>query len=117
AIVSQRLVRRLCTCARESDDPSERLGLAVERAWTPVGCDSCGGTGYQGRMVLAEWLMPEQGEIGSAILSRQDVRSLERVALDSGMISRWERARNAVEAGLTSPSEVRRVLGIHEPSE
>lgn len=112
AVVCQRLVRRLCSCAREADDPSERLGLAVERARVPVGCDACGGTGYQGRMVLAEWLVPERGALGPAILARPDVRTLEKAALEAGMISRWERARRAVEDGLTSPAEVRRVFGV-----
>jgi hypothetical protein len=28
------------------------------------------------------------------------------------MITRWVRARQAVEGGLTSPEEVRRVLGV-----
>ena len=31
------------------------------------------------------------------------------------MINRWERACQAVEAGLTSPAEVRRVLGVATP--
>ena len=31
------------------------------------------------------------------------------------MISRWERACLAVEEGLTSPAEVRRVLGVSTP--
>ena len=32
AILSQRLLRRLCSCAREIDDPQEYLALPVERA-------------------------------------------------------------------------------------
>ena len=34
------------------------------------------------------------------------------VAVEAGMIDRWQRACAAVEAGLTSPEEVRRVLGV-----
>ena len=33
------------------------------------------------------------------------------------MIDRWERACAAVEAGLTSPAEVRRILGVGKPPE
>ena len=68
AIVSQRLVRKLCDCAREVDDPSARLGLPVRRARLPVGCDACGGTGYRGRLVLAEMLVPDASDLGRAIL-------------------------------------------------
>ena len=57
AILHQRLLRRLCTCAEPSDKPEARLGLEVERAKVPRGCDKCGGTGYRGRFLLVEMLM------------------------------------------------------------
>ena len=117
AVVAQRLVRKLCECSRAGSDPAERLGLSVERFRIPSGCELCGGTGYRGRIVLAEMLVPEKNEVGRAILSKTDVSRLDALAVAAGMISRWERARRAVEAGLTSPSEIRRVLGIDdEPS-
>jgi type II secretory ATPase GspE/PulE/Tfp pilus assembly ATPase PilB-like protein len=112
AVVAQRLVRRLCTCATPSDRPEDRLGLPVDRAWTSQGCDACRGTGYVGRTVLAELLLPDHDDLAQAILSRSDVRHLESLALKSGMTSRWKRACTAVEQGLTSPAEIRRVLGL-----
>ncbi|MGE3820164.1 MAG: GspE/PulE family protein [Isosphaeraceae bacterium] len=112
AVVSQRLLRRLCDCAREGADPAGALGLKVSRFREPVGCPACGGTGYRGRIVLAEMLVTESTELGHAILSRGDVATLEARAVSSGMVSRWARANHAVEAGLTSPAEVRRVLGL-----
>jgi general secretion pathway protein E len=115
AIVCQRLVRRLCECAREVHDAAAKLGLPVRCARVPVGCAECSGTGYRGRMVLAELLEPDQGAIGRAILSRTDVAQLETLAVRGGMISRWTRACEAVEAGLTAPAEVRRVLGFAAP--
>jgi type II secretory ATPase GspE/PulE/Tfp pilus assembly ATPase PilB-like protein len=63
-------------------------------------------------MVLAEMLLPDRGEVGRAILARTDVGEIERRAVAAGMVSRWERAHAAVEAGRTSPAEVRRVLGV-----
>jgi general secretion pathway protein E len=115
AIVCQRLVRRLCGCAREVHEPIALLGLPVRLARVPVGCADCSGTGYRGRLVLAELLEPDQGALGRAILSRTDVAQLEALAAGAGMISRWARACDAVEAGLTSPAEVRRVLGFAGP--
>lgn len=114
AILSQRLVRRLCDCAVWSDVPEARLGLPVERARLPVGCPVCGGTGYQGRLLLVEMLTPGRGELGRAILSRLDAAALEALALQSGMTTRWQRACAAVAAGSTSAVEVRRVLGFSE---
>jgi type II secretory ATPase GspE/PulE/Tfp pilus assembly ATPase PilB-like protein len=115
AVVAQRLVRRLCGCAQPSSRPEDFLGLQVRQAKVPVGCDVCRDTGYLGRTVLAEMLLPEPDELARAILARSDVRQLERIAVDAGMVHRWERACAAVEAGLTSPAEVRRTLGVGKP--
>jgi type II secretory ATPase GspE/PulE/Tfp pilus assembly ATPase PilB-like protein len=112
AIVCQRLVRRLCTCARATDDPAEFLGLEVHRARIAVGCEICRGTGYRGRISLAEILAPSDHDLSQAIRSHADVNQVETIALKSGMIGLAERARLTVEAGLTDPAEVRRVLGI-----
>lgn len=57
-ILGQRLLRRLCTCACWTEDAEARLGLPADRVRVPVGCPQCRGTGYLGRMVLAELLIP-----------------------------------------------------------
>ncbi|NUQ61984.1 MAG: type II/IV secretion system protein [Pirellulales bacterium] len=114
AILNQRLVRRLCTCARATAEPAERLGLPVEQVYVPVGCQQCGGTGYRHRLLLAEMLTPERTELGRAILSRSDTATLEALAVQAGMATRWQRAYDAVRTGLTSPAEVRRVLGFSD---
>lgn len=112
AIVSQRLVRRLCDCRQPIQNEAARLGLPAERAWRAVGCDECGGTGYRGRTVLAEMFTADASELGRAILSKSDAATLERLAAAAGMVTRWQRGIAAIEAGLTSPAEVRRVLGF-----
>jgi type II secretory ATPase GspE/PulE/Tfp pilus assembly ATPase PilB-like protein len=112
AIVCQRLVRRLCACARATDDPTALLGLDVTSASVTVGCAECRGTGYRGRAMLAEILVPKDRRIRRAIRTHADVARLEEIAIRSGMVRLWERARQAVQAGLTDPAEFRRVLGI-----
>jgi type II secretory ATPase GspE/PulE/Tfp pilus assembly ATPase PilB-like protein len=116
AVVALRLVRKLCpACSVPTQKPEDFLGLAVRQAHVAKGCDACRGTGYAGRIVLAELLMPESEEISRAVLARADVRALETVAVASGMTTRWHRALQAVEAGRTSPAEIRRVLGMGDP--
>lgn len=112
AILCQRLLRRLCGCAKISAEEEARLGLPVAVVRVPVGCAECSGTGYQGRFVLTELLLPHQSELASAILSRSDARELERLAVEAGMTTQTERACEAVAAGWTSPAEVRRALGF-----
>ncbi|MEO8495222.1 MAG: GspE/PulE family protein [Planctomycetota bacterium] len=111
-ILSQRLVRRLCACRKPVPDEAAKLNLAAAHAWQSVGCGECLDSGYRGRVVLAELLQASPSELGRAILSRSDAPQLEQLAIEAGMISIGQRAKTAVEAGQTSPSEVRRVLGF-----
>ncbi|MFV2066935.1 MAG: GspE/PulE family protein [Pirellulales bacterium] len=117
AIVAQRLIRRLCHCARpvktmaSAADHAGKLGLPVAGYATPVGCPDCRHTGYAGRFLLAEILEPDNSQLGRAMLERQDVASIEQSALAGGMIPIFRQACQVVEAGQTSPVEVRRVVG------
>ena len=112
AILNQRLLRRLCSCARPGNDPDARLGLPVERVMMPQGCGQCGGTGYRGRFLLVEMLTLSRSQLAQAILARSDTATIEALAAEGGMVGRWQRACRAVDDGLTSPAEVRRVLGF-----
>ncbi len=113
AILSQRLLRRLCDCSTESTHDTDRLGLDIASCRVPAGCERCRGTGYRGRLLLAEFLRNEATELGKAILSRTDVDELEQLAVQAGMQTRWQRGREAVIAGQTSPAEVIRVFGTN----
>jgi general secretion pathway protein E len=115
AILFQRLVRRLCDCSQPAAGDEAFLGLPVKQARVPVGCAICGGTGYRGRMVLAETLPLDDDRLGQAILRRGELATLEARASAAGMIDRWSRAAVAVESGATSPAEIRRVLGFANP--
>jgi len=110
-VLSQRLVRRLCGCARPATSAEDALGLAVTRCRLPHGCERCGQTGYSGRLLLAEALNPRLPELGRAILTRTDSDALEQAAVAAGMQTILQRAVTAVDAEQTSPVEVRRVLG------
>ncbi len=112
SVLSQRLIRRLCECATWSDDPRDLLGFDLTRVRMAIGCTQCAGTGYHRRLLLAEMLQPDQKEIGRAILSQFDVDDLQRTAMANGFRTLGQRARGLIEAGWTSPAEIRRVLGF-----
>lgn len=113
AIVAQRLARALCPhCKRPSRDPVDRLGFEIEEVYVPTGCESCHGTGYEGRLLIAEMITPGVDRLARAILSRRETPYLERVARKSGMIGLDQRATEVAKLGRTSPAELRRVLGF-----
>ncbi|REJ91694.1 MAG: type II/IV secretion system protein [Planctomycetota bacterium] len=110
-VLSQRLLRRLCRCAVSGEGDEDRLGLKVGTFRVSAGCQECHETGYAGRVLLTEFLDPQTPEFGRAIADRAAAQALERAASDEGMATLTRRACEMVEAGLTSPAEVRRVLG------
>lgn len=110
AIVSQRLMRRLCDCAVE-DKAACDANTMLQSALKPVGCELCGGTGYSGRMLLTEMIEPEAGQTAQAILSKQETSLINSAAVSSGMISQRQRAIDAIQSGVTSAEETYRILG------
>ena len=120
-ITAQRLGRKLCTqCKKPEDIPPEALlqaGFAEEdidgtwQAYGPVGCDSCFGTGYKGRVGVYQLLvMSEQLEaLAAAKASREE---LERAAIEEGMRTLWDDGLSKVAAGLTSLEELARVTTV-----
>lgn len=119
AVVSQRLVRRLCPDCAAPVDPADagagsddRLGLRVAPTRRAVGCPPCGGSGYRGRAVLAEWLDPSRLDLASLRGDQFDQATLQGRAESAGLVSLTSRAEAAVAAGITTPAEVRRVLGF-----
>jgi general secretion pathway protein E len=116
AIICQRLFRRLCDCATWSEDEASKFGFALPRVRIPTGCDRCSGTGYHGRLLLAELLRPDAKGVGRAILEQCDASDIQDLARKSGFLSIGERAKNAISEGRTSPIEARRVLGFRDSS-
>ena len=116
-IMCQRLFRATCDCAVWTDDETAKFGFDVPRVRVPVGCSHCDGTGYRGRMLLAELLDPNAKDVGRAILARSDATELHALAERAGMQSMNQRAAQAVAEGSLSPIEARRVLGFRGKSQ
>ena len=115
AVVSQRLLRKLCSCRSErAVEDADKLAGEFERLYEPLGCDQCNGTGYLGRFPVAEIVSPNNTEAGQAILKRAATSELREIATANGMVSQFSRAISAVRDGETSLSEVYRVFGRHD---
>jgi general secretion pathway protein E len=98
-VLNQRLVRRLCSACRRPSGAG----------WEAAGCDRCAGTGYQGRMLLAEMLTPTN-RLRQAILARSDTAALETAA-GTERATLWDAADCAIAEGATTRPEIDRVLG------
>jgi general secretion pathway protein E len=77
--------------------------------WHPAGCTQCRGTGYRGRMAIAEFLVPDEA-IERLIFARADHTSIERAAIESGMVSMFDAGLQAALNGDTTIEEVVRAI-------
>jgi general secretion pathway protein E len=112
-IVSQRLLRRLCECAvtAPANDAAQVLGVKGAQVREPRGCELCRGTGYLGRVAVAEAMPMDEPAVARAVLDRVDAKALHEAAMGSGMQPMEAQAVALVEAGITSPAEALRVFG------
>lgn len=101
-VVAQRLVRRLCPHCKK---------ICADGTFEAVGCPECRGTGYSGRIALHEILRVDKN-LRSLILTSRDLDEIRAVALDAGLKTLADDAREKVRAGVTTLTEIRRVLGI-----
>jgi general secretion pathway protein E len=114
-VLAQRLVRRLClACRRAADAPPaviDRFGLGTGAVtlWHPVGCPECRGTGFRGRLALAEFLNMDD-DVARLIFSRADHTDIERAAIAAGMVPLFRAGMAAALDGTTTIEEV--VRGI-----
>ena len=119
-IIGQRLVKRVCQSCRYSKtiSPTEaesmfvgaknivpKKGLTV---YMGKGCDSCGGTGYRGRIALYE-IIRNNPELADVILKNTSSQKLWEVAKKHGSKSLFEDGLEKVKSGQTTLEEVLRV--------
>ena len=119
-VLAQRLVRRICLhCKRPatvSDTLLEDSGLDADRYrdftfFEGAGCIECNGTGYRGRLAIAE-LLNLSDNIRELILDRRSAAEIKRAAKAEGMRFLRESALQKVFAGETSLRDVNKVTFV-----
>jgi len=114
-ITAQRLARRLCKdCKKPGPLPKETLLDAgfteadVDGSWQPyhpVGCETCNGSGYKGRVGIYQ-VMPITEAIQEIILTHGTALQIAEQARKEGVLSLRESGLRKVKQGLTSLEEV-----------
>jgi len=123
-VVNQRLIRKLCSRCKEAYNPSpelvKKLGLPTERVDTfyrePQNkteedelCSACGGIGYRGRTAMFEMLVVDD-PMREALANQPKIEGLRQIAQKSGNRTLQEEGIVLVARGITSLSELQRVL-------
>jgi general secretion pathway protein E len=122
-VAGQRLVRRLCDCARpstpqeaaehEQSIPAHLRATADAEiaAWRePKGCARCGQSGYRGRIGAYE-IAPASPALIQALRKSADEDQLTDIARQDGFLSFGDDAFLKARRGLTTLSEVHRIVG------
>ncbi len=118
AVISQRLVRRICPKCKKSYEATaeevRRLGLSTEHKhifYRGEGCADCFNTGYRGRIGVFEILeiTPEIRPLISQQAGRSAIEQ-ELASAHSEFKTLRENAIQLVEEGITTAEEVQRVI-------
>ncbi|MEM7456242.1 MAG: ATPase, T2SS/T4P/T4SS family [Planctomycetota bacterium] len=115
-VLSQRLVRRICSacCTADtvvSEELLEQLGtpyLSPFESMRGAGCAKCRGTGFRGRVGVFE-LMSIRQSIKKLIQCRANAGEIREAALEGGMRTLAHDGLAKVASGLTTLDEIRRI--------
>jgi type IV pilus assembly protein PilB len=114
AIISQRLVRKICVSCKEEYEPSEESLMELNLTKADVtgktffkgkGCNNCNKTGYKGRMGIYE-IMVINNEIRHLIIKQANTNTIRTAAKNNGMKTLRDSGLKAVYNGLTTIPEV-----------
>lgn len=117
AVLAQRLARKICQdCKKEEKVPVQTLldiGVNPDMAagmkvCVGKGCNTCGGTGYKGRVALYE-VMVMKDELKEFVLNGASTAELKREAMRLGMQTLRMSAIKKIADGVTTIEEALRV--------
>ncbi len=119
-VLGLRLIRKNCAyCAQpyEPDPAFLKLVPLVERDTAEFrrggGCEQCLDTGFSGRYSVSELLTVNQ-PLREAVVDKVPTRALQQVAIDSGMLTMWQRGLRRALTGKTTLEEILRVISVDE---
>ena len=115
AIVSQRMVRRICTncrtpyklTAEEQEAFSQELKEGVDTLFRGTGCNLCAGTGFRGRTGIFELLVMSEN-IRKMLRGHAGAGEIRTQAIIEGMVTMRHDGMAKAKEGITSISEVLR---------
>jgi type IV pilus assembly protein PilB len=115
-VVAQRLVRRICPVCKKTHQAdttvTRYLGLPDNiELYRGAGCESCGSTGYRGRIGVYE-VLSINDKIRRHVAEGSDTQVIREEAQSSGMKSLRDYCVFLLQEGLTTVDEVLRTVAI-----
>ncbi|MCR5341303.1 MAG: Flp pilus assembly complex ATPase component TadA [Saccharofermentans sp.] len=112
-VVSQRLVRRICTNCREAIEPDEFESQSLrldpgQKIYKGKGCTECGDKGYKGRIAIHEIVVMTK-KMKALLERRASEEDMRQLAVTEGTQMLQESARALVLEGITTVDELNRV--------
>jgi type IV pilus assembly protein PilB len=112
-VVSQRLVRRICTSCRVAYEPEEyeieKLHLEPgQKLYRGEGCTDCNGSGYKGRIAIHEIVVMTKG-IKMLLEKRASEEEMRQLAVKEGTQMLADSAAALVLEGISTIDEMNRV--------
>lgn len=118
AVVSQRLVRKLCPSCKQKkmldNETKKALNLDINNdycVYSPTGCQKCNNIGYKGRSAVSEVLFVNEA-INMIIAENPTLKQTTEVAMENGFIPIADDCIANVVNGSTSWDEVCRVVDM-----
>ena len=114
AVISQRLVRKICTSCKEEYEPSDESLLELNLTKAEVkgkqvfrgkGCNNCHNIGYKGRLGIYE-IMLMNNKIRRLITEQTNTNVIRMAAKENGMCTLRDSGLIAIFNGLTTIQEV-----------
>ena len=111
-IISQRLVRRLCNHCKQENQLSSSMAklFNIKKGTTvfkPKGCDHCDGTGYVGRIAVAESIQID-AELKNMIHEKASEQEIAKYAFQNNL-SMDEAGQDLIVSGISSAEELIRI--------
>lgn len=140
AIICQRLIRRICHACRPTSPARPDEEACHNSDWAGIttldsttrndesdapdlsaipenACHVCLGSGYRGRMAIAQCIRFDGNDpvgdcLADALEQGKSADKMRQLAFDAGDIDLWQRGKILVEEGKTDMPELYRVLGL-----
>jgi len=117
-VISQRLLRRLCTdCKQPAQltqsqiDDFRRKKIDYKHLFRAGGCERCHETGYRGRTAIFDMLLVDNELKASIVSSNSWITELRKTGDEQGKSNLRKQGLKMVLSGVTSLEELKRVVG------